>query len=77
MCMVPEPTLDGFLRDLALRIGAGIVVIGIFFGLGYLNRTDFFGLSDFLGNQSVFFGSAFLLVGIASLGWMMIQRYRA
>lgn len=74
--MVPEPTLEGFLRDLGLRIGAGVVVIGIFFGLGYLNRTDFLGLSDLLGDQTVFFGSAFLLVTLAALGWMLIQRYR-
>lgn len=75
--MVPEPTLEGFLRDLGLRIGAGVVVIGIFFGLGYLNRTDFFSLSDHLGNRSFFFGSAFLLVGLVAVGWMAIQRYRS
>ncbi|WP_276260739.1 hypothetical protein [Haloglomus litoreum] len=75
--MVPEPTLESVLRDLAMRIGAAVVVVGIFFGLGYMNRTDFLGLSDLLGNQLVFFGCAFLLVGVAALGWVLLQRSRA
>lgn len=74
--MAPEPTLENFLRDLGLRIGAAVVVVGIFFGLGYINRTDFLGLSDLLGNQLVFLGGAFLLIGVAALGWMLLQRYR-
>lgn len=69
-------TFENFLKDFGMRIGAAAVVLGIFFGLGYLNRTGFLGLSRFLDNQIVFFALAFLLVGISSLGWIVFQRYR-
>ena len=67
---MPELSVAGFLKDLALRIGAGAVVVGIFFGLGYLNRTDF------LGTELGFFVGAFALVGLAGLGWVAFQQYR-
>lgn len=63
-----------FLKDVGLRIGAAAVVVGIFVGLGYLNRVDFFGLSRLLGNQLGFFAVAFLLVGIVSVCWVVFQR---
>ncbi|QCC60262.1 hypothetical protein DVR14_21260 (plasmid) [Natrinema thermotolerans] len=69
--MARDLTLRNFLKDLGMRIAAAAVVLGIFFGLGYLNGTDFLSLS---GSQ--FFAIAFLLVGIASLGWIGIQRHR-
>ncbi len=68
-------SLKNFLKDLGMRIGAAAVVVGIFFSLGYANRTDFFGLSSLLGNQLVFFAVAFLLVGIASICWIVFQRH--
>jgi hypothetical protein len=75
--MSPEPTLKDFLRDLGLRIGAAVVVVSIFFALGYINRVDFLGLSSLLGGQLLVFGGAFLLVSLVSLGWIFLQRYRS
>lgn len=74
--MARDLTFKNFLKGLGMRIGAAAVVLGVFFGLGYLNRTDFIGLSSLLGNRLVFFAVAFLLVGISSLLWMGFQRYR-
>lgn len=68
-------TFGSFLKELGMRIGAAAVVVGVFFGLGYLNQTDFLGLSSLLGNRSGFFAVSFLLVGIISLSWIGIQRY--
>lgn len=73
--MARDLTFSNFLKELGMRVGAAAVVVGIFFGLGYLNRTDFLGLSGLLGNQIAFFGVAFLLVGIVSAGWIAFQRY--
>lgn len=67
-------SFDGFLTELGMRIGAAAVVLGIFFGLGYLNRTE--SLGGLLGNQFAFFTVAFLLVGGASVGWILFQRAR-
>lgn len=75
--MAPDTTLKSFLSDLGMRLGAAAVVVGIFFGLSYLNRTDLFGLSRLLGNQFAFFTVAFLLVGIVSVGWIVFQHNRA
>lgn len=75
--MARNLTFKNFLKDVGMRIGAAAVVVGIFFGLGYINRTDFLGLSSLLGNQSIFFATYFLLVGTVSLGWIMFQRYRS
>jgi hypothetical protein len=73
--MSRDLTLSNFLKELGMRIGAAAVVLGIFFGLGYVNRTDLLGLSGFLGTQFVFFTVAFLLIGMVSLGWITYQRY--
>lgn len=69
-------SFQNFLKDLGMRIGAAAVVLGIFFGLGYATQTDFLGASSFLGNQASFFVATFLLIGIASLVWIVFQRYR-
>ena len=74
--MARDWTLEAFLRDFGARIGAAAVVLGIFFGLGYLNRTDVLGLSRLLGSQVGFFATAFLLVGVVSVSWIAFQRYR-
>ncbi|MCT9098471.1 hypothetical protein [Haloarchaeobius sp. HME9146] len=71
---MPDLTLQNFLKEVGLRLGAAVVVVGTFFGLGYVNRTDFLGLSRLLDNRLAFFAVAFLLVGVASLGWIVFQR---
>jgi hypothetical protein len=63
-----------FLTELGMRVGAATAVVAVFFGLGYLNRTNAFGLFGFLGNRLAFFGTAFLLVGLLSLGWVGFRR---
>jgi hypothetical protein len=73
--MSRDLTFSNFIKELGMRIGAAAIVLGTFFGLGYVNRTDFLGLSDFLDTQFVFFSVAFLLIGIVSLGWITFQRY--
>jgi hypothetical protein len=74
--MAPDFTLANFLKELGARLAAAAVVLGVFFGLGYLTRTDVLGLSALLGNQAVFFATAFSLVGVAAAGWMALQQYR-
>lgn len=74
--MARDFTLRNFLKELGMRMGAAAVVVGVFFGLGYTIRTDFLGLSSLQGNQSGFFAASFLLVGIISLSWIGVQRYR-
>ena len=71
-----DRTLQNFLKELGMRLGAAVVVVGSFVGLGYANRTNLFGLSRVLNNQLAFFAIAFLLVGVASLGWVTFQQYR-
>jgi len=65
-----------FLRELGFRLAAGAVVVGIFFGLGYINKNDFLGLSSVLDAQFTFFVVAFGLVGVASVIWIGFQQYR-
>jgi hypothetical protein len=74
--MAHDSTLENFLKDLGLRIGAAVVVLGIFFGLGYLGRVDFLGLAGLLDTQLGFFAVAFLLVGLVSVGWIALRRRR-
>lgn len=73
--MARDLTFKNFLKELGMRLGAAAVVVGVFFGLGYLNRTDFLGLSSLLSNRSSFVAVSFLLIGIISLSWIGIQRY--
>lgn len=70
-------SFNNFLKELGMRIGAAAIVVGLFFGLGYLNRTDLFGLSNLLDNQPAFVAIAFLLVGTGSIGWIVFQRSRS
>ncbi|WP_410765729.1 hypothetical protein [Haloferax sp. DFSO60] len=72
-----EMSIKSALKELGMRTGAAAVVVGVFVGLGYLNRTDFLGLSSALGTQHAFFAAAFLLVGVLSGGWVLIQQYRS
>lgn len=73
--MARDFTFGSFLKEIGMRIGAAVVVVGVFFGLGYLNRTDFLGLSSILGNRSSFFAVSFVLIGILSLSWLGVQQY--
>jgi len=57
--LVDYGSFKSFLNDLSMRIGAAIVVISVFFGLGYVKRTDFLGLSDLLESGTAFFGGSF------------------
>lgn len=70
-------TLENFLKEVGLRLCAAVVVVGTFVGLGYVTRTDVLGLSGLIDTPGTFFTVAFLLVGIASLGWVAVQRWRA
>lgn len=74
--MARDLSFESFLRELGLRIGAAAVVVGIFSGLGYLNRINFFGMSWLLDSQFLFFAAAFAIVGFVSLGWIGFQQYR-
>lgn len=74
--MARDLTFENFVKEVGMRIVAAAVVFGLFFGLGYLVRTNFLGLSSLRGNQLVFFAVAFLLVGLVSLGWIGLMRFR-
>jgi hypothetical protein len=69
-------SFKNFLKDLGMRLGAAAVILGIFFGLGYANRTDLLGLSNLLGNQFAFFAVAFFLIGVCSVCCIVFQRSR-
>lgn len=74
--MSRDYTFSGFLKEFGMRLSAAAVVLVIFFGLGYINRTNLFGLSNFLGSQLVFFIVAFSLVGLVSVFWIIFQQNR-
>ncbi len=67
-------TFRKFLKDLGMRFGAAALVVGIFFGLGYIKRTDFLGLSSLLGGQLGFFTAAFLLITLVAVAWILYQQ---
>ncbi|MFQ3275676.1 MAG: hypothetical protein ACI9LV_000363 [Candidatus Nanohaloarchaea archaeon] len=71
--MTDRFTVENFLKDLGMRLGAAIAVIGLFFGLGYINRIDFLGLSPLLNTRAKFFTAGFILVGLISLIWVWYQ----
>lgn len=70
--MVNYGSLEGFLKDLSIRIGAATVVISVFFGLGYVNRTDFLGLGSLFENGTAFFTAAFGIIGFL---WILYLVY--
>jgi hypothetical protein len=61
--MVNYGSFEGFLKDLSMRIGAAIVVISVFFGLGYVKRTNFLGLGGLVESGAAFFAAAFGIIG--------------
>jgi hypothetical protein len=70
--MVNYGSFQGFLEDLGMRIGAAIVVISVFFGLGYVKRTDFLGLGGLLESGTAYFTAAFGLIGFL---WILYLVY--
>lgn len=72
--MADRGSFKHFLKDLGMRLVAGVVVIGIFFGLGYSKRTDFLGLAGVLDSQLAFFTAAFLLITLVAVGWILYQQ---
>ena len=73
--MVNYGSFQGFLEDLGMRVGAAIVVISVFFGLGYVKRTDFLGLSGLLESGKAFFGAAFGLIGFLWIIYLVYLFY--
>jgi hypothetical protein len=69
-----ELTFGNFLKDFGMRIGAAAVVVGIFFGLGYIKRTDFLGLAGVLKSQLAFFTAAFLLITLVAVMWILYRQ---
>ena len=67
-------TFRNFLKDLGMRIGVAAVVIRIFFGLGYIKRKDFLGLSFFIETQLAFFTAAFLMITGVAASWIVYQQ---
>lgn len=59
-----------------MRIGAAAVVVGIFFGLGYIKKANFLGLADVLDSQIAFFSAAFSLITLVAVGWILYQRWK-
>jgi hypothetical protein len=55
-----------------MRVGAALVVISVFFGLGYVKRTDFLGLAGLLESSTAFFTAAFGIIGAA---WILYILY--
>ncbi len=51
--MARDFTFRNFLQEVGMRLGAAVVVVSVFLGVGYFNRTDFLGLSSFLGTQAI------------------------
>ena len=71
--MAERFTFRNFLKDLGMRIGAAVIVIGIFFGLGWINQKNFLGLSSILGNQFGFFLTGFALITLVAISWIFLQ----
>lgn len=57
------------IRDLRMRIVAGFIVVGTFFGLGAIKRADVLGLSDFL-TGGTFMATGLVLVAVFGAAWL-------
>ena len=64
-----------FVEDLGMRIAAATIVISVFFGLGYVKRTDFLGLGSLLESGTAFFGAAFGLIGFLLILYVVYLFY--
>jgi predicted outer membrane lipoprotein len=69
-------TVEGLLRDIGIRVGAAIVVISVFFGLGYVKRTGFLGLGSLLESGTAFFTAAFGIIGALWRSYMMYLYFK-
>ena len=54
-----------------MRLAAGVAVVEIFFGLGYVKKTNLMGLSGLLETQLAFFAAAFIMVGMIAGVWII------
>ena len=70
--MVNYGSLEGLLKDIGMRVGAALVVISVFFGLGYVKRTDLLGLGGLLESGTAFFTAAFGIIGAV---WILYLVY--
>ena len=57
------------IRDLRMRIVAGFIVVGSFFGLGAVKRADVLGLSDFL-TGGTFIATGLVVVAVFGAVWL-------
>lgn len=73
--MSRDLSFNSFLRELVMRLGPAAIVVGIFVGLGYANRTNLLGLSSVLGDTFGFFAVAFGVIGFVSVCWIVFQRF--
>ncbi|MFC7204655.1 hypothetical protein ACFQJC_14140 [Haloferax namakaokahaiae] len=75
--MARDRSFGSFLEEVAMRLGAAVVVVGVFFGVSYLSRADVLGLSPILGTQSAFFAAALFGVAVVAAGWISVQQLRS
>ncbi len=69
--MAEVGTREHLKNDLKMRIGAGSVVIAVFFGLGFVKRTDFLGLGSLLESGTAFFTAAFGVIGVSWISYLI------
>ncbi|MFB6216027.1 MAG: hypothetical protein ABEJ72_03540 [Candidatus Aenigmatarchaeota archaeon] len=70
--MAEVGTQEHLKDDLKMRIGAALVVISVFFGLGHIKRTDFLGLAGLLEGGPAFFTAA---LGLTGAVWILYFLY--
>jgi predicted outer membrane lipoprotein len=70
--MVEAGSIRDFLKDLSMRVVAALVVIFVFFALGYLRKTNLFGLGALLDSGTAFFAAAFGIIGAV---WVLYLLY--
>lgn len=69
--MAERGTIRHLVKDLGMRLAAAVVVIGIFFGLGYLKSNNILGLRGLLKSETAFFAAAFGLVGVVAASYFL------
>lgn len=69
--MAEVGTREHLKNDLKMRIGAASLVISVFFGLGYVKRTDLLGLGSLLESGTAFFTAAFGIIAAVWISYMM------
>jgi hypothetical protein len=70
--MVDKGSFENLLKELGMRAVAALVVIFVFFGLGYIKRTNLFGLGALLDSGTAFFAAAFGTIGAV---WILYLLY--